>query len=50
MTFKIMFIVRPFHFKLNFLHLDTLKIGLKIRVCVLKILGLAIPMHMSTFH
>ena len=45
--FKIM---RPLHYKLNFLHLHTLKIGLKIHVCVLKILGLAMPMHMSTFY
>ena len=35
---------------LHFLHLCTLKIGLKLHVCVLKILGLAMPMHMSTFH
>ena len=35
---------------LHFLHLFTLKIGLKLHVCVLKILGLAMPMHMSTFH
>ena len=47
---KIMFIVRPLHYKLDFLHLHTLKIGLKIHVCALKILGLAMPMHMSTFH
>jgi len=44
-----MFIVRPLRYKLNFLHLHTLKIGLKIHACVLKILGLAMPMHMSTF-
>ena len=47
---KITFIVRPFHYKLDFLHLHTLKIGLKIYVCVLEILDLAMPMHMSTFH
>ena len=49
---KITFIVRPLHITLHFLHLYTLKIGLKLHVCVLKILanGLAIPMHMSVFH
>ena len=30
---------------LHFLHLYTLKIGLKLHVYVLKILGLAMPMH-----
>ena len=45
-----MFIVRPLHYKLDFLHLHTLKIGLKIHVYALKLLGLAMPMHMSTFH
>ena len=44
---KITFIVRPIHYKLDFLDLHTLKIS---HVCVLKILGLAMPMHMSTFH
>ena len=44
------FIVRPLHITLHFLHLYTLKIGLNIHVCVLKILDLAIPMHMSIFH
>ena len=47
---KITFIVRPLHITLHFLHLYTLKIGLKLHVCVLKILGLVMPMHMSTFH
>ena len=47
---KITFIVRPLYNKLDFLHLHTLKIGLKLHVCVLKTLGLAILMHMSTFH
>ena len=46
---KITFIARPLHITLHFLHLCTLKIGLKLHVCVLKILGLAMPMHMSTF-
>ena len=32
----------------DLLHLHALK--MKIHVCVLKILGLAMPMHMSTFH
>ena len=44
---KITFIVK---LTLHFLHLCTLKIGLKLHVCVLKILGLAMPMHMSIFH
>ena len=47
---KITFIVRPLHITLHFLHLCTLKIGLKLHVCVPKILGLAMPVHMSTFH
>ena len=47
---KITFIVRPLHITVNFLHLYTLKIDLKLHVCVLKIFGLAMPMHMSTFH
>ena len=47
---KITFIVRPLHITLHFLHLYTLKIGLKLHICVLKILDLAMPMHMSTFH
>jgi len=47
---KTMFIVRPIYYKLDFLHLHTLKIGLKIHVCALKILDLAMPMHMLTFH
>ena len=47
---KITFIVRPLHITLHFLHLYTLKIGLKLHVCVLKLLGLAMPMHMLTFH
>jgi len=48
---KITFIIRPLHYKLDFLHLHTLKIGLKyIAICVLIIFGLAMPMHMSTFH
>ena len=47
---KITFIARPLHITLHFLHLCTLKIGLKLHVCVLKILGLAMPMHISTFH
>ena len=47
---KITFIVRPLHITLHFLNLYTLEIGLKLHVCVLKILGLAMPMHMSTFH
>ena len=34
---KITFIVRPLHISLHFLHLYTLKIGLKLHVCVLKI-------------
>ena len=46
MTLKITFIVRPLHIKL---HLDTLRICLKMHVSVLKILGLAIPMHTSPF-
>ena len=46
----IMFIVKPLHYKLDFLHLYTLKIGLKTHFWVLKILGLAMPMHLSTFH
>ena len=44
MTLKITFIVRPLHIKLHFLNLYTLKC-LKMHVCALKILGLAIPMH-----
>ena len=48
--FKITFIVRPLHIKLHFLHLYTLKIGLKLYVFVLKILGLSMPMHMPTLH
>ena len=44
---KITFIVKPLHSKLDSSHLHTLKIGLKIHVCVL---GLAMPMHMPTFH
>ena len=47
---KITFIVRSLHIKLHFLHLYTLKIDLKLQVCVLKILSLAMPMRMSTFH
>ena len=47
---KITFIARPLHIMLHFLHLCTLKIGLKLHVSVLKILGLAMPIHMSTFH
>ena len=47
---KITFIVRPLYYKLDFLHFHTLKISLKIHVGVLKILGLAMLMHMSTFH
>ena len=47
---KIRFKVRPLYITLHFLHLCTLKIGLKLHVCVLKILGLPMPMHMSTFH
>ena len=42
---KITFIVRPLHITLHFLNLYTLKIGLKLHVCVLKILGLAMPMY-----
>ena len=48
--FRITFIVRPLHITLHFLHLCTLKIGPKLHVCVLKILGLAMSMHMSTVH
>ena len=44
------FIVKPLHSKLDFLHLHILKIGLKIHVFLLKILSLAMPMHVSTFH
>ena len=47
---KINFIVRPLYIKLHFLHLYTIKIGLKLHVCMLKILGLAMPIRMSTFH
>jgi len=47
---KITFIVKPLHYELDFLHLHTLKIGLKIHVFALKILVLTMPMHMSTFH
>ena len=47
---KITFKVRPLHITLHFLHLCILKIGLKLHVCALKILGLAMPMHISTFH
>ena len=47
---KITFIVKLLHYELDFLHLHTLEIGLKIHVFVLKILGLTMPMHMSTFH
>ena len=47
---EITFIVRPLHIKLHFLHLYTFKICLKLHVCMLKILGLAMPIHMSTFH
>ena len=42
-------LVRILQFKLNFLHLYTFKICLKMHVGVLKILGLAIPMHTLTF-
>ena len=35
---KIMFIAKPLHYKLDFSHLYTLKKGLKINVCVVKIL------------
>ena len=49
-VYKSMFIVKPPHITSHFLHLYTLKIGLKLHVCVLKILGLAMPMHMSIFH
>ena len=47
---KITFIVKLLHYELDFLHLHTLKIGLKIHVFALKILGLTMPMHMCTFH
>ena len=47
---KITFIVKPLHYKVDSLHLHTLKISLKIHVYVLKIFGLAMPMHMTTFH
>jgi len=47
---KITLIVKPFHYELDFLHLHTLKIDLKIHVFVLKILGLTMSMHISTFH
>ena len=47
---KITFIVRTLHITLHFLHLYILKICLKLHLCVLKILGLAMPIHMSTFH
>ena len=43
-------IVGPFHITLHFLLLYTLKIGLKLHVCELKIFGLAMPIHMSIFH
>ena len=34
-----LYVVRPLHIMLRFLHLCTLKIGLKLHVCVLKILA-----------
>ena len=47
---KITFIVKLLYDELDFLHLHTLKIGLKIHVFALKVLGLTMPMHMLTFH
>ena len=38
---KVTFIVRPLHIKLHFLHLYTLKIGLKLHVYALKIFWLS---------
>ena len=46
---KMTFIVRPLHIKLHLLHLYTFKLCLKMHGCVLKIFGLAISMHASTF-
>ena len=42
---KVTFIVRPLHITLHFLHLYILKIGIKLHVRVLKMLGLAMPRH-----